>query len=205
LNIMNITQIPGALVRRGLQAARLPLTLMEVLRRRDGDSRPALAFDAIGATVKSTVGSLVRDHALAEEGRLERARVAELGRAQQLEDEAAQRRAAADAKLDSRLAEDERRREQMEREASEELEAAALERDRKERQAKQEAAKKADAAERAQAAAERAVEKRERAARSEKLAAERKAVQSARKAVGAKKAVKRVDKKLKNTQEARRA
>lgn len=197
---MNITQISGALVRRGLQAARLPLTLMELVRHHDGDSRPVLAFEAIGANVKKALGSLVRDDSLVEEGRLEQARTAELGRAQELEAEAAQRRAAADAKLDARLIEDERRRGQVEREASAKLEAAALERDRKEQQANLEAAKKAEAAERALAATERTVDRRERSARSKKLAAERKAVSSARNAIGAKKAVKRVDRKLKDTQ-----
>lgn len=202
---MNVTHIPRAVVRHGLCAARLPFTVAEHVLHREEDFPPALAFDAFGATVKQAAGSVLRDDSLREEGRLEGARTAELGRAQELEAEAARREAAADARLESRLETDDRQRGRVELETSAKLEAAARERDRKQQQANKEAAKRAEAARGVQAAAQRRVAKRERSARSKKLAAERKAVGSARKATGAKKAVKRVDRKLKNTQEARKA
>jgi dTMP kinase len=205
LIVMNITHIPGALVRRVLQTARLPLTLAELVLRRSDDSRPALAFEAIGANVKRAVGSVLRDETLIAEGRLQEMRTAELGRAKELEAEAAQRQAAADAKLEARLEADETRRAQAKLEASEKLEAAAQDRHRKEQQADQEARQKGEATRNAQAASQHAVATRERAARSKKLASERKAMASARKASGAKKAVKRVDGKLTNSREARKA
>ena len=97
--------VQGDVVRGWLQGVRLPLAIAAAVAVRDGDREawgPVLAFDAVAADAKRTVGRLLRDGALAEEGRLEQQRVDHLREALSLEAQAAQLKAGADAKLETR-------------------------------------------------------------------------------------------------------
>ena len=108
--------IAGTLVRAGCAAARLPLDLAEgqLLGERRADWPPVLIFDTVESGIKQLVGSLTRDATLVQEGRLERAKVAELREAVELETVAESRREAADAEHEARLEADEDRRRQVE-------------------------------------------------------------------------------------------
>ncbi|MDP9442336.1 MAG: hypothetical protein M3P34_09235, partial [Actinomycetota bacterium] len=76
-----IRQLPRTVVGTYLQALRLPISLAETVLRRGSDAdpwAPALVFDSFGANVKQFVGSVVGDPELANQGRLQQAKVTEL-------------------------------------------------------------------------------------------------------------------------------
>jgi len=194
--------IAATLVKRGLAAARLPLTVAEVTLRHGAQQEewpPSIAFDAFGATVKEVVGSIARDHTLVDEGRLTRAKVHELRRSTELETRAEVLQEHADGRLTERLEEDEARRDAAARRAEA--------RKRTARQAKAEAKREADErldrekqrAAKADKATKAATERRERAVRAQHTAAERNAIADEREALAAKDTVGRISDELETT------
>jgi colicin import membrane protein len=205
---MQIQQIPRTVIKTYLRAARLPLNAAEsVLHRGEQTSEwaPTLAFDGAEASVKQVLGSLLRDDALVEEGRLAQAKVAQLRKAAELEAVAEQHKAEADMNYEQRKQADEQRRKQVQQQADAREAQVKRQRAEEKRKADEEARRKAQAAAKAQEATDKAIAKQERAARATRLAAEQDALAEERKAVSAKAAVIDLDKKLDQSKAARKA
>jgi hypothetical protein len=205
---MNIRDIPRGVVHAGLQAARLPLTAVERVARRDQAATqwpPAVAFDAFEATVKQAAGTILRDPKLLAEARLEQAKVAELERAGELEAEATHREQEAAAALDKRLAQDEARRADANQRIEAQAEAARQDAATRKRQADQAARSREEAARKLEAKQAAAIDAQERAATRQALDAERAALATERKAITAKTKVAKIDQKLDRSKAARKA
>lgn len=205
---MDVLEIPRFMVRTSFQAARLPLTAAEAVLRRgehDTDWAPTIAFEAFEANVKQIVGSVLHDEQLADEGRLEQAKVAQLRKAIELEAVAEQRKAEADRDYQQRHAADEARRQQVKQSAEQRESALEQERISKLRQAEERANEQQAKAEQDKAAADKAIAKQERAARRTKVTAERQALRKERDAVVADSEVIELDHKLEATKAARTA
>ena len=115
---MQLNTIPRTAVRVTLLGLRLPICGVEVLtgQTRNASWPPAIAFGGFEAEVKQVVGSMLRDGALVEEGRVQQAKVTELRRAVELEAQADQKRAAGDRELreEQARANDERKKAKQE-------------------------------------------------------------------------------------------
>lgn len=98
---MAVQELPRTAIRLGIRAARLPLSVVEVALGHQDEVEwpPAVAFDAAQAHLKLSVGGLLGDDVLAEEGRVIAAKVAKLRQAVQLENLAEERKADADDEL----------------------------------------------------------------------------------------------------------
>ncbi len=102
---MEITTLSRSVVRNGLRQLRRSVDMAEAVAERvgvkvDDDWLPVRAFERFEGDSKRVVGALLRDEELAEEGRRQRARSDELGRAARLHTEAATKRAGADARFE---------------------------------------------------------------------------------------------------------
>jgi hypothetical protein len=180
--------ITGTLVNGGLRAARLPLSVAEATVGRGTDTEewaPSIAFDQFGATVKELVGSLTKDAGLVDEGRLTRAKVAQLRHGMELETDAALRVETADRQHAARLEADERRRQAVTDRAAARAEAADERRTQQEREVEERLERERVAAEEADERTKAAAAKRERAARAKRLQAERTALAEAKRTRGA--------------------
>jgi hypothetical protein len=125
---------------------RLPLTGVETITRQRGNDSwpPAIAFEAFAASAKQVVGSILRDDALVDEGRIQQAKVAELRQALELEVEADQTRAQADAQLEARREQSEQERKRVEEQARQREQAIEREKAAAEQQAARDAREKAE-------------------------------------------------------------
>lgn len=201
---MSITQ---TLVNGGLSAARWPLTVAEATLGRGTATEewaPSIAFDQFGATVKELVGSLTRNDALVDDGRLTRAKVAQLRHGMELEAEAAMRLDAADREHDARLEADDERREAVATRAATRTRAADERRAAQERAAAEKLQRERAAAADAEEKARIAAAKRERAARAKRLEAERAALAEAKRTRAAEARVDQVSDSLEATKEQRK-
>ncbi len=198
-------KVTSTLVNGGLAAVRLPLTVAErTLRRgpRAEEWPPALAFDSVGATVKQVVGSLTRDRALADQGRLTQARIAQLRRGEEMETLAEALETEADAAFEARLDADAEWRDELDaRTAARKSQAEELARQETEQAAKA-LAEQASAA--AEAEAKAIATKRERSARSKRAQAERRAIAKEKRALETTRQVERIDAELESAKAARR-
>jgi hypothetical protein len=77
------------LTKTHLRVARLPLTAVEAVAKPESDWAPARAFEGYEARVKELVGGLVDDEELLSSARVQRARLAQLDRAEEKQAEAA--------------------------------------------------------------------------------------------------------------------
>jgi flagellar biosynthesis GTPase FlhF len=201
-----ITILPRTAVRAGLAFGRAPLTIAEAVRG-DGDPAwpPALAYDDFAAGVRRTVGALLGDDSLVRAGELQRARIAELRRAAELEADATERREQADAQLHERRRRANRHRDEVRREArAEESSAQAATRRRREQARTTEQTRKR-AARATQTAAEERLDKQTRAARAARLEAETEALDDERAAVTASRVALDADTEIERSRAARRA
>jgi hypothetical protein len=202
---VSVTQ---TLVNGGLSAARLPLTVAEATVGRGtatDEWAPAIAFDRFGATVKELVGSLTRNAALVDEGRLTRAKVAQLRHGIELETEAALRVDVADREHDARLGADEERRQAVADRADARAKAADEQRARQEREVEKRLERERVAAAEADERTKAAAAKRERAARAKRLSAERSALAEAKRTRGAEARVAGVTDALEDAREQRKS
>jgi hypothetical protein len=200
----NLQTLPRTVVRTYLQAARLPLTAAEQLLRTDEGWGPTLAFDALEAEVLERVGDLLSDDELVNQGRLVRAKVAQLKQAASLSASAAAQRSAADASYRRRTAADSAARERVEQQADERAAAVEEARVRKQRVADERVRKEAEAARKVEAAQRKQVEKQERAARKTRVEAEQRALSEERAALAAEEKVLDLDAALESTKTARK-
>jgi len=203
-----LQEIPRTVVRVWLRTARLPLQAVEVVAHRGDHGTewpPALAFESFEAQVKQVAGSVLRDDALVEEGRLTEAKVVQLRKAATLETVAERRKATADAKLAAQRESAGQRRRRVEHDATKRE--AALERERaaKKHRVEREAGQKKQAAARAETARSKALERQERAAAKTRVEQERAALRKERTAVAKKQRVTKADKDIRATKAVRKA
>ena len=201
---MQIQELPRTAVRTGFRAARLPLTVAETVFRRDDEWAPTRAYETVEGRLKQVMGRVVRDDGLVEEGILEQAKTAQLGKAAALESSAEREKEAADAAFEQRRKADEAERERVAEQAAERKRAAEQDRVRKQQRVEAKAAQKARASQEAKARSEEAVAKQERSARKATVKAERQAVHDERQAVEAEKDVRKADDRLDAAKTARR-
>jgi hypothetical protein len=189
---VSLITIPRTAVKVALQGLRLPITGIEAIAGQQGNDSwpPVIAFDGFEASAKQVVGSILRDETLVEEGRVQQAKVIELRRAIELDAEAEQTRAAADAALRARR--DDAARQRRHAEAEAERREQAIEQDRvaqAERTAKQ-LNEKATTIERSDRARDNRVSALERNARRTRVDEEMAAVKQQSRAVQATKSAK---------------
>lgn len=203
----SIQEVPRTAVRLSLTAGRLPLTAVESVFGHQGDEAwpPALAFDGFEASVKQTIGGLLRDRSLVEEGRLIEAKVDKLRHAVQLDEVAEQRRRDADAEFQQRRHEDEQRRKEADRAAMERKAQAAKAAKAKKQRAQERAAKKAAEARQVEEKAETALDRQARQARTTTIAAEQKAVATKKAAARRARAAETTDAKIEASKAVRAA
>jgi hypothetical protein len=198
--------VPRSAVRASLWATRLPLTVVEALRGdRAGTWTPVLVFDGVAATVREFAGGVLRDDELVQAGRMERARVAELKRATELEATAIATRQHADAELEEQRSRAEQERERAARQTR--ARKAALQREREQERAEVEETAEVleDSVRETEAKTKEQLAKQQRATRKARLQAEREVLQDERRAVAAEGAAVDADRELRATKAARRS
>ena len=175
-----IQELPRNAVTTYLKLARLPLTAAERVFNPDTDGAtswaPAIAFEDFEARVKGFAATVFSDQVLRDDAELQRARVAQLRRAVELEAEAEATRAQAEQELAERRSEVAEEREQAE--AREQANKDRLERERREAQERADAKaaeQQRKVEEQAEAERER-VQRQARAAEAKRLDAEREAL-----------------------------
>lgn len=185
---MPLSTLPRTAVHATLAWMRLPLTSVETLTRQRGNDSwpPAIAFEAFAANAKQVVGSILHDDALVDEGRIQQARVAELRQAVELEVEADQTRAQADAQLQARLEQSEQERQHAETQARQREQTIAREKAAAEQQAARDAREKAETVGKIDQLREKRVTATERNARLTRVNEESAALARQRQAVKAK-------------------
>ena len=186
---MTIESMNRALFKTGLQWLRLPLTTLEMIagqeRNTDRPWPPALAFEGFEASAKQLAGWFSRDTTLVQEGRLQRAKLDQLGRADHLQAEAEQKRVRADDTLDERRKAAAERRDQIEQQADQRRQALERQKADAKRRVQDETHAKAEAAGQADQARAKVVAAKKRQVRSTRLAAESSALEQQRRAVSA--------------------
>ena len=203
----NLQTIPRTVVRTYLQAARLPLTAAEQLfKKTDADDwAPTLAFETLEGEVLHFLGNALNDEELRQQGRLVRAKVAQLKKAAELEAEAEAKRAEADAVYRDRKRADEQARQRVEQQADQREHAIKAEKARKKQEADEKARKQAEAARKVETAQQKQLTKQERAAAKTRIAAEQRVIAEERKALAAEEQVLDLDAALQTTKAIRKA
>jgi len=197
--------IPRTAVKSWLSVVRLPLSAAELAAGKRGtDWPPAVAFEGFEAGVKRSLGSLIGDDQLVQEGTLERGKVNHLRRAAELEAEAEQRRLQGKEQFENKKESVQQRSQRLEREQQEREEKLQQEKAERKRSVDAAAKRKADAARAADESRRKAVAATERQARSTRLAVESEALEHRREAVEAKADVQQVDRALAATKAARK-
>lgn len=174
----NVQVVPRLIVSGYLKAVRLPLTATERIANQQGNKQwpPALAFERFEAGVETIAGSLLRDPALVDKGRLRHAKVAQLRKAAELETLAEQEKKQAKDRLIERRQEVAEERKETERRAEQRKQELERQAELHERKVEQKAAKKTAAARQMKAAQDKAITRQERAAKATALDAESRAL-----------------------------
>jgi len=203
---MDITTLPRELINLNLRAARLPLTAFELVARRGQDAAlwpPAIAFESAEATVRETLGGLLRDETLVADARLQRVRVNELRHALESKAAAVEKQAEADQQYQQRKAQVARQQETVEQRADErqrDLDKAKADAKRK---VAEDAARKKEAADKAARQRAERLRAEERVAETRRLHAEAVALKERERALAAEKKVVRIDGATKATKQLR--
>lgn len=205
---MQIQDIPRTYVKTTLRALRLPVDLSESIARRNGGDRPwppSVVANALEGQIKKTVGSLIRDVRLVEEGELEQAAAKEQRQALLLGAVAEARRERAEERFEERVEQIDEARQATLARAEAEKKAAARAAASKRKNLAGKAQKLAETDARLEAAAEESLERRDRSSRAGQIAQERQAVAEERKAVATEAAVAELDAKIEASRQARKA
>jgi colicin import membrane protein len=194
---MAMTTIPRHLVKLSLNYLRLPLTAAErITGHGDADASmwaPTAVFEKLEADAKETLGRVLRDETLVEEGKLQNAKLEKLRQAAILEAAAEDRREQAETTFERREQTLDERREQAARAAQQREQAVAREKAEREREVREQANKQEAAAAKVQAARAKTVTKKEREARLTNVVAESAAVAQQKRALEASAVATQVD------------
>jgi hypothetical protein len=201
-----VRALPRAVLESYLKAGRLPLSVAQRLAGAPADESwpPSLAYEGFGASVETLVGSLVRDPALIDKGRLRQAKVVQLRRAAELDAAAAEQREQAERDYAQAAGQAEERRDAAAEAAEQRQRALEEKAERQRREAQQEAARKQASSRRLQASQQQAVERQQRAVRLEALEEEAAAVASTQQALEAERTVEVIEDTLEGTKQARK-
>ncbi len=202
----SVQALPRTLVSGSLRAVRLPLSAAErvVHQQHNAQWPPTLAYESFEAGVETLVGSLVRDPALVEKGRLRQRKLAQLRRAGELSALADQEQARADEQLQARLGAVQEQRQEAEQRAQERKQELEQQAEARRRKVATKAARQAAAAREAESAQEKAIARRARTAEASALAAESRALAVAQQALAAEETVDVIDKTIEGTKAARK-
>jgi hypothetical protein len=185
--VTELSTIPRTVVKTYLCGLRLPLRGLEAItgHRDDETWPPSLAFEGFEASAKVVIGSALGDPRLVDEGHIQQAKISELRRAAELETDAEQMRASADAQAKARVDQAAGRHDQADEEAEQRTRAAEARQRRAQQEAKRRQARRAEAVAKADAAREKRVARTERTTRSRTVEAESAALTRERRAVAA--------------------
>jgi len=202
-----VRAVPRTVVGTYLKAARVPLHLaVRVTGQADNDAwPPALAFDRFEVGVHTMVGSLLKDDALLEQARVQRARVAQLRKAVDLRTVAEQERQLADAELHRTQRQAEEQREEVERQAAQREQEVERQAQQRRQAVEQKAATKAAAVRRTQTAQEKAIARQERAAKQQALGKEVEALAKTKDALKAQETTMLVEDAIEGSKAARKS
>lgn len=202
----NVQAAPRMLVSSYLSALRLPLTISERIAKQQGNEQwpPALAFERFEAGVETLAGSLLRDAALTDKGRLRQAKVGQLRRAAELETLAEQERKQADDRLEQRRQQVAEERQETERRAEQRKRELERQAELHEQKVAEKAEKRATVARQARAAQEKAIAREERAAKKQALDAQARALDVTKDALETEEKVELIDKTIEGSKEARK-
>jgi hypothetical protein len=173
----NVQAVPRLFVSSYLTVLRLPLMVTRRIAKQRGNEKwpPALAFERFEAGVETLAGSLLRDQALTQTGRLRQAKVGQLRKAAELETLAGQEENQADERLEQRRKQVTEEREETQRRAEQRKRELERQAELHERKVEKKAEKRAAASRQAKAAEEKAIAREERAAKKQALDAEARA------------------------------
>jgi hypothetical protein len=202
----NAQLLPRALVSGYLRVARLPLTAVErVAKQQDNEQwPPALAYESFEAGVETTVGSLLRDPALVERGRLRQAKIAQLRKAAELGTLAEQEQVQAEEKLGQRREQVAEQRKETARRAEQRKQDLERQAELHERKVKEKAAKKAATARKVKATQDKVIDRQARTAKAGALKSEARALSLAKEAIDAEETVQVIDESIEGTKVARK-
>lgn len=195
---MELSTIPRTVFKTYLQGLRLPLRGLEAVTRHRGDETwpPTLAFEGFEASAKLVVGSVLRDRQLADEGRIQQAKLSELRRASDLEVKAEHTRAAAGVEEKARLERADERRDRAAQQAEQGKRAAEARRRRAQQNAQRQQEQRAQAVAKADEAREKRLARTERTGRLRTVHAESAALTREKRAVAAADKVLSLDKAI---------
>jgi hypothetical protein len=204
---MNVQTLPRKVISTYLSVARLPLNAAAKMSGQQDNEQwpPALTFEGVEASVETVLGSLLRDDALVEAGRLRQAKVAQLRKAAQLEAIAESERDIAQREFAERRQEAEAKRRAAEQRAETREQQIEREAQQRKSEADQKAAKKAAAARESKLAQDKAIERRERAATAQALSKESEALKTQQAALDAAETVEVIDDSIEGTKQARKS
>lgn len=202
----NSQAVPRLIVSGYLKAVRLPLTATERIAKQQGNEQwpPALAFERFEAGVETVVGSLLRDDALVDKGRLRQAKVVQLRRAAELETLAVQEKKQADERLQQRREKVADERDETERRAEQRKQELERQAELHERKVEEKAAKKAAAARQVKASQDKAITRQERTAKTAALKAESRALNVTKDALEADETVDVIEDTIEGNKQARK-
>jgi len=166
---MDIRSVPRRILNTQLKIARAPFD--RVLGQNP-------AVDAAEATIRDTVGTLLRDDTLRQDAALQRAKAEELREAAKHMTEAQRTRQEADAQYQQRIQEAEQERQEAERQTQEQKAKVEQERQAKTRQVREETARKKAQTQKVAQAREERIREEETAAQLKAAAAEAEALEA---------------------------
>jgi hypothetical protein len=198
--------LPRALVFGYLQTARLPIAVLARLAGQEGNEQwPAtLAFESFGGGLETVVGSVVRDTALIERGRLRQAKVARLRQATELSTLAQREREQAAAAFNDQQGQIEEQRHKTAQRAEQQKLKIEQQADAHTREVRAKAAKKSAATGRTKATQAKVIGRRERAAKDEALKEQSRALDVTKQAVDAAETVRVIQDSIEGAKVARK-
>ncbi len=203
---IDIQTIPRATVNGYLHMLRVPVdTLARITRNTDAAWGPTVMADTFEARVRTSVGRLLRDDELVEQGELGEVRVRKLTEAAELEADAQARRRQADDELSAKEQQIKDAADQAERTAAERESQAKEALNEKEQKIRQEADKLKRQADKESAHRDQLIADKKAEADKRRLADERKVLAEKRKAVAGKKQAADVAKAARRTNAARKS
>jgi hypothetical protein len=203
----NVQTLPRTVIQGYLYAARLPLTAVARAAHQQNNEHwpPALAYEKFEAGVETVLGSVLRDSTLVEKGRIRRAKIAQLLKADELTLVAEHERAAADQQAHDRLQQIATQRKETERRAARSKNDIERQAELHGQKLQDTAVKKASAARRTKATQDKTIDRRERAAKTTALTAESRALRVTKQALQAEEKADLIDETIEGSKAARKA
>lgn len=183
---MDLRAIPRRILDTQLRLARVPLDAAGRFANREENKAlwaPSLAFDATEATIKDTLGAILRDETLRNDAALLRAKVDELREAAARLTKAERERLEADAEYQADLERVEQQRIQAERDAQQQEARVEQERAEAKRAVAEQTARQKNATRKAAQARGEAIEKKQTAGRLNVVEAEADALDAKQQAI----------------------